>query len=97
VGQAVWRFYNTRTGTHFYTISASERDQTIAKYLDLVYEGAVYYAMTDAGGDGAWIPTSAIDQYGATLAQWFGVPAAQLVQVFPNLGAFPAADLGFLR
>jgi len=51
----------------------------------------------DAGSDGAWIPTTAVDQYGATLARWFGVPSAQLSQVFPNLAAFPSADLGFLR
>jgi len=50
----------------------------------------------DAGDDGQWIPTTAIEQYGATLAKWFGVPAASLPQVFPNLQAFAAKDLGFL-
>ncbi len=50
----------------------------------------------DAGDDGQWIPTTAIEQYGATLAKWFGVPIAALPQVFPNLGAFTGADLGFL-
>ena len=50
----------------------------------------------DAGDDGQWIPTTAIEQYGATLAKWFGVPAAALPQVFPNLKAFASADLGFL-
>ena len=51
----------------------------------------------DAGDDGRWIPTTSIEQYGATLARWFGVPAAQMPQVFPNLGAFAVADLGFLK
>jgi uncharacterized protein (DUF1501 family) len=50
----------------------------------------------DAGDDGQWIPTTAIEQMGATLAKWFGVPPAALPQVFPNLSAFPAADLGFM-
>ncbi len=50
----------------------------------------------DAGDDGQWIPTTAIEQYGATLAKWFGVPAAALPQVFPNLTAFSGPDLGFL-
>jgi len=50
----------------------------------------------DAGDDGQWIPTTAIEQYGATLAKWFGVPAASLPKVFPNLQAFAARDLGFL-
>lgn len=50
----------------------------------------------DSGSRGALIPTTSIDQYGATLASWFGVPAAQLPSVFPNLGNFATADLGFL-
>ena len=28
----------------------------------------------DAGTRGVLLPTTAVDQYGATLAQWFGVP-----------------------
>jgi len=50
----------------------------------------------DAGDEGQWIPTTAMDQYGATLARWFGVPAPSLAQVFPNVGAFATADLGML-
>jgi uncharacterized protein (DUF1501 family) len=50
----------------------------------------------DAGDEGQWIPTTALDQVGATLARWFGVPPADLPQVFPNLGAFATPDLGFL-
>ncbi len=50
----------------------------------------------DAEARGRWIPTTAVDQYGATLARWFGVPAASMRTVFPNLGAFAADDLGFM-
>jgi uncharacterized protein (DUF1501 family) len=50
----------------------------------------------DAGSEGQWIPTTSLDQFGATLARWFGVPAAALAQVFPNVGAFASADLGFV-
>lgn len=50
----------------------------------------------DAGDEGQWIPTTALDQYGASLARWFGVPAAELAQVFPSLPAFASQDLGFL-
>jgi uncharacterized protein (DUF1501 family) len=51
----------------------------------------------DASTEGRWIPTVSVDQYGATLAKWFGVLPAQMPQVFPNLGNFDLADLGFLR
>ncbi len=50
----------------------------------------------DSGTRGAMIPTTSIDQYGATLASWFGVPANQLPSVFPNIGNFATANLGFL-
>ncbi|MBX7199149.1 MAG: DUF1501 domain-containing protein [Rhodospirillaceae bacterium] len=45
---------------------------------------------------GVLIPTTSIDQYGATMAKWFGVGPAAMTQVFPNLGNFPVSDLGFL-
>jgi uncharacterized protein (DUF1501 family) len=53
---------------------------------------------TDEGGNarGRWIPTTAIDQYGATLASWFGVSGADLPAVFPNIGRFGPTTLGFL-
>ena len=50
----------------------------------------------DANTRGVLIPTTAVDQYGATLAQWFGVPAASLPTVFPNVANFGTSPLGFL-
>ena len=49
-----------------------------------------------SGARGRWIPTMAVEQYGATLATWFGVPAIDLPAVFPNIGRFATGDLGFL-
>jgi uncharacterized protein (DUF1501 family) len=46
--------------------------------------------------NGALLPEVAVDQLGATLAKWFGVADARLGDVFPNLGAFSARDLGFM-
>jgi len=51
---------------------------------------------SDVGSNGRWIPTTAIDQYGATLAKWFGVPPASFAGIFPNLANFPAQTLTFL-
>jgi uncharacterized protein (DUF1501 family) len=50
----------------------------------------------DANNRGALIPTTSVDQYGGTMAKWFGVGAAAMPQVFPSLANFPVADLGFL-
>lgn len=50
----------------------------------------------DIAGDGNLIPRVAVDQYGATLGRWFGVPDDALDLVFPNLHAFDRRDLGFM-
>jgi uncharacterized protein (DUF1501 family) len=50
----------------------------------------------DASNQGRWIPTTSLDQYGATLARWFGVPSAALPSIFPNLQNFSNQTLGFL-
>ncbi|HXP78993.1 MAG TPA: DUF1501 domain-containing protein [Verrucomicrobiae bacterium] len=50
----------------------------------------------DADQNGRWIPTTALDQYAATLATWFGVSAANLPSIFPNLVNFSTGNLGFL-
>jgi uncharacterized protein (DUF1501 family) len=50
----------------------------------------------DVTAQGRWLPTTAVDQYGSTLATWFGVSASDLALVFPNIGRFATSDLGFL-
>ncbi|HVT34032.1 MAG TPA: DUF1501 domain-containing protein [Nevskiaceae bacterium] len=50
----------------------------------------------DATGRGSLIPTSAVAQYGATLAGWFGVDSGSMAGIFPNIGNFGSANLGFL-
>jgi len=51
----------------------------------------------DAGGEGRWIPTTSIEQYGATLARWFGLQETDMSFVFPNIGNFGGkTDVGFM-
>ena len=50
----------------------------------------------DSGSNGRWVPTTGSMQYAATLAQWFGVSAAQLPSIFPNIGSFATNNLGFV-
>lgn len=47
----------------------------------------------DDVGQGRLLPTTAVDQLGAALAGWFGVPASDLPTVFPNIGHFDAKAL----
>jgi len=50
----------------------------------------------DDTGQGRWIPTTAVDEYSATLATWFGVSASDLATVFPNIGRFANPNMGFV-
>jgi uncharacterized protein (DUF1501 family) len=50
----------------------------------------------DFGNEGRWIPTTSLEQYGATLVRWLGIAEGDLPYVFPNLAAFANRDLGFM-
>ncbi len=63
--------------------------------------GTVFPTLQTGGPDdtdtrGRWIPTTAVDQYAATLARWFGVDSTRIDAVFPQLKNFAVRDLGFL-
>jgi uncharacterized protein (DUF1501 family) len=63
--------------------------------------GTVFPTLQLSGPDdtdtrGRWIPTTSVDQYAATLALWFGVPATNIDTVFPELRNFSIQRLGFL-
>jgi uncharacterized protein (DUF1501 family) len=51
---------------------------------------------SDTDDRGRWIPTTSVEQYAATLAAWYGVAAADIPIVFPNIGRFDRPTLGFM-
>jgi uncharacterized protein (DUF1501 family) len=52
----------------------------------------------DQLANGSLLPTTSVDQLGATLARWMGLSDSQVLEVFPNLANWEASarDLGFL-
>lgn len=56
--------------------------------LELVNDQAV--------GRGRMLPTTSIQQYGATLAKWMGVTDADINTIFSGVGNFNTRNLGFL-
>ena len=49
------------------------------------------------GARGRWIPSTSVEQYAATLAKWYGLPDANMVDVFPKIANFPLNNLGFMQ
>lgn len=68
--------------------------QTYGKFPTLAVGGP------DDTSTGRWIPTTAVDQFAATLAKWLGVTSGNMATVFPNLTRFPgtyaSGYLGFM-
>jgi uncharacterized protein (DUF1501 family) len=75
---------------HLIMGGAVQGKRTYGKFPALTVNGP------DDTSTGRWIPTTACDQYFATLASWFGVDAGNLATVFPNLGRFATPNLGFI-
>jgi uncharacterized protein (DUF1501 family) len=79
-------------GSHHFVIGGAVRGgRFYGQYPVLALGGP-----DDTGEKGIWIPATAVDQYAATLATWFGVSASDLPLVVPNIGRFAGANLGFM-
>jgi uncharacterized protein (DUF1501 family) len=46
--------------------------------------------------NGYMVPTTSVDQYGATIGAWFGISNTDLNTIFPNLRNFARPNLGFM-
>lgn len=51
----------------------------------------------DVGDSGRWIPTTSLEQYAAPMVRWLGIPEADMRYVLPNISAFGAGTVGFMR
>jgi uncharacterized protein (DUF1501 family) len=62
------------------------------------YPTLVLKGPDDTGSNGAWLPTTSVDQIGNTLATWFGMPSADIDYAFPNLANWSAGtrNIGFI-
>jgi len=76
---------------HFIIGSGVQGGQMYGQYPSLALGGP-----NDANTRGTLISTTSVDQYGATLANWLGVPSTSMSSIFPNSVNFASSlNLGF--
>lgn len=79
-------------GSHHMVMGgAVQGGQIYGKFPEFVLGGP-----NDTDVRGRWIPTLSVDQYGATLCSWFGIPPSAFPAIFPNLANFSSSNIGFL-
>jgi uncharacterized protein (DUF1501 family) len=90
-------------GNHHFIIGDSVKGGDFYGAPHLLGQGSPFPVLVlggpnDVGGRGRWLPTSSVDQYGATLAAWYGVQSGDIPTVFPNIRGFNGiTDLGFMN
>ncbi|RTL43563.1 MAG: DUF1501 domain-containing protein [Burkholderiales bacterium] len=77
-------------GSHHLIIGGAVRRGVYGRMPDLTLGGP-----DDVTSEGRWLPSTSVDQMGATLASWLGVSAADLATVFPNLTHFGQKNMGY--
>ncbi len=79
-------------GSHHFVVGAAVKGKDIYGRFPVIGVNT-----EDDVGQGRLLPLSSVDQYGATLARWFGLSDSQVSDVFPNITNFGAArSLGFM-
>lgn len=78
-------------GGHHFVMGGAVQGQ---RYYGLAPAIAVNGA--DDVGQGRLLPTTSVDQYAATFANWMGIPNSDLAWVMPNIVSFSNTNLGFV-
>ncbi len=79
-------------GNNHLVLGGAVKNQTVfGAYPDVTLGG-----IQDSDTNGRWIPTTAVEEYIAPIAQWYGVAAADLPYVFPNYATWTTAPRGLL-
>ncbi len=75
---------------HFVINGGNLTPGTTGTWPSLTYGGEDDYS------SGRMLPTTSVDQIGATVAQWMGVSNSDIETVFPNLQSFSPQNLDFI-
>lgn len=78
-------------GSHHFIVGGAVKGKNI--YGDFPVTGLKHALDV---GSGSLLPQFSVDQYGATLASWFGLSTTQINDVFPNITNFTNRNLGFM-
>jgi uncharacterized protein (DUF1501 family) len=77
-------------GHHFIMGGAVQGNRIYGQFPTVALGGPEDYRQ------GSLMPTTAVDQYAATLCRWFGVSSTDMSIILPNIGRFSNHNLGFL-
>lgn len=83
-------------GAHHFVVGGAVKGKDIYGSFPQVRIGSAANPNPLDTGSGRFIPTTAVDQYAATLARWFGVADSDIASVVPNIGNFATRYLGFI-
>ncbi len=78
-------------GSHHFVVGGAVKGQRYYGSAPAVSVGG-----PDDVGQGRLLPSTSVDQFGATLAAWLGIADGDIPAVVPNIGNFSQRYLGFL-
>jgi uncharacterized protein (DUF1501 family) len=78
-------------GSHHFVVGGAVRGRNIYGNFPVTALGHAQDV-----GSGSLLPAISVDQYGGTLAKWFGLSDSQITDIFPNIANFTTRDMGFM-